>query len=103
MPSIIAFLARPAGDTAPIPRQWAEASDWFVIFTLATLFFLLGAFAVWAWLIWRRTTKPEPHVQLLIELEEKQERERLATTNRDQEGDTAPWEKPSDWWKKQDD
>ncbi len=103
MPLIIAFLTSPSGDTAPVPRQWAEASDWFVIFTLSTLFFLLGAFAVWAWIIWRRTTKPEPHVRLLMELENEQGRERLAASSRDQESDAAPWEKPSDWWKKEDD
>ncbi|MEZ5383937.1 MAG: hypothetical protein R3F13_00335 [Prosthecobacter sp.] len=103
MPSILAFHGRPPGDTAPIPRQWAEASDWFVIFTLATLFFLLGAFAVWAWMIWRRTTKPEPHVRLLMEMEEDQKNEGMATSNREQENDAAPWEKPSDWWKNRDD
>jgi hypothetical protein len=103
MHPLIAFLARPTGDTAPITRQWADASDWFVIFTLSTLFFLLGAFAIWAWMIWRRTTKPEPHVQLLMELENENTPEKLAAAQREQEGDAAPWEKSSDWWKTQDD
>ena len=53
MQALLAFLPRPEGGTAKVPREWVEASDWFVIFTLGTLLFLLGAFAMWAWLIWR--------------------------------------------------
>ena len=71
----LAFFPRPEGGTTRVPREWVEASDWFVLFTLGTLLFLLGAFAMWAWLIWRRTTKPEPQ---------------------------APWEQAPDWWKKVD-
>lgn len=96
MHALLAFLPRPEGGTARLPREWAEASDWFVLFTLGTLFFLLGAFAMWAWLIWRRTTKPPPHVKLLMELEE-EEAERAAP----REGLEPPhaWEKSPDWWK----
>ena len=65
----LAFLARPESGTVKISREWVEASDWFVLFTLGTLFFLLGAFAMWASVIWRRTTKPDPHVKLLMELD----------------------------------
>jgi hypothetical protein len=52
---------------------------------------------------WRRTTKPEPHVQLLMELENDNTPEKLAAAQREQEGDAAPWDKSSDWWKTQDD
>jgi len=103
MSIIIALFLRPQSDTARIPREWAEASDWFVIITLATLFFLLGSFAAWAWMIWRRTTKPAPHVRLLMELEDDQERERLAATGHDIPKDSASWERSPDWWKKSDD
>lgn len=85
-----------------IPREWAEASDWFVLFTLGTLFFLLGAFAMWAWLIWRRTTKPEPHMQLLMELEEEQAREARTSVNEPETDTRVPWEQSPDWWKKAD-
>jgi hypothetical protein len=100
---LLAFLPRPAGGTQKIPRDWAEASDWFVLFTLGTLLFLLGAFAMWAWLIWRRTTKPEPHVQLLMELENATEREKDATPRTDDTEPNTPWAKSGDWWKKADD
>lgn len=99
----LAIFARPEGGTAKIPREWAQASDWFVIFTLGTLLFLLGAFAMWAWLIWRRTTKPEPHVKLLMELEEEAEREARTPASREEPEPKAPWEQSPDWWKKADD
>jgi hypothetical protein len=103
MHALLAFLPRPAGGTQKITRDWAEASDWFVLFTLGTLLFLLGAFAMWAWLIWRRTTKPEPHVQLLMELENATEREKDATPRTDDTEPNSPWAKYGDWWKKADD
>lgn len=98
-PEFLAFLLQPEGGTAPIPREWAQASDWFVLFTLATLWFLLGAFAASAWIIWRRTTRPKPHVRLLMELENSQEDEREPAAA-DKASPAAPWEKPADWWKK---
>ena len=104
MPAPLAFLARPAGGTARIPREWLEASDWSVLFTLGTLLFTLGAFAAWAWIIWRRSTKPEPHVKLLMELaEEEAAREQRAAASREEPDPKAPWEQPADWWKQADD
>jgi len=100
MHALLAFLPRPEGGTQKIPREWAEASDCFVLFTLGTLLFLLGAFAMWAWLLWRRTTKPEPHVRLLMELEDETEREKHAAPHADDTEPTTPWEKSADWWKK---
>jgi hypothetical protein len=96
-----AFPARP-GSAPGIPHQWVEASDWFVLFTLGTLLFLVGVFAVWAWLIWRRTTRPEPHVRLLMELEDEEKRaKRQPHASSEEEEDTLePWERPADWWKK---
>ncbi|WP_395748395.1 hypothetical protein [Prosthecobacter sp.] len=109
---LLVLLPRPQGDTAQVPRQLLEASDWAVLFTLGTLLFLLGAFAMWAWLIWRRTTRPEPHVKLLMELEEEaaeaEETGRRASTSSsapEEESSppkTAPWEQSADWWKKAD-
>jgi hypothetical protein len=103
MQALLAFLPRPEGGTAKVPREWAEASDWFVIFTLGTLLFLLGAFAMWAWLIWRRTTQPEPHIQLLMELEDEELAGEALTASAAEEPETpAPWEQSPDWWKKVD-
>lgn len=99
----LAFLARPEGGTAKIPREWLEASDWAVLFTLGTLFFLLGAFAMWAWIIWRRSTRPAPHVKLLMELQDEAEREQHRATTREEPESKAPWELSADWWKKADD
>lgn len=99
----LAFLARPTGDTAKISREWLEASDWFVLFTLGTLLFLLGAFAAWAWILWRRAAHPEPHVQLLMELAEESEHETHPAAAREQPEAQAPWEQSADWWKNADD
>lgn len=101
----LAFLVRPEGGTVKIPREWAEASDWFVLFTLGTLLFLLGAFAMWAWIIWRRTTKPEPHMKLLMELEDDEaEKPQVRTTPpRVAPEPCEPWQQSPDWWKKADD
>ncbi|WP_395745447.1 hypothetical protein [Prosthecobacter sp.] len=103
MHALLSFLPRPEGGTTRVPREWVEASDWFVLFTLGTLLFLLGAFAMWGWLIWRRGARPEPHVKLLMELEEEEEkRERQARTAapHEERESRAPWEKSPDWWKK---
>lgn len=103
MRTLLAFLPRPEGGTTKVPREWVEASDWFVLITLATLLFLMGAFAMWAWLIWRRTTNPEPHVKLLMELEDEAAAEARARTPAEEEPDAqAPWEQSPDWWKKAD-
>ena len=98
----LAFLSRPAGDTAKVPREWVEASDWFVLFTLGTLLFLLGSFAVWAWIIWQRTHRPEPHLKLIMELEEEAAQEKRSATTDEDAQSKAPWEQSSDWWKKAD-
>lgn len=79
-----------------------EALDWFVIATLCFFFFLLGCFATVAWQIWRRTTRPPPHVQLLMELDDSDDEQILS-----REGDAPPkepnpkppWEKNPEWWK----
>ncbi len=77
--------------------------DLFVMINLAFLLFMLGFFACWAWLIWRRTTKPPPHIQLLMEMDEEISREEAATAEKANHGgepEPAPWEREQDWWKK---
>lgn len=109
--AFLAFFPRPEGGTVPVQREWIEASDWAVLFTLGTLFFLMGSFATWAWLIWRRGTRPQPHVRLLMELEDETavgnnqtaDRNEGPTPPRGEKADTpAPWERPAGWWKKMD-
>lgn len=81
------------------------AMDWFVLINLAFLMFMLGFFACWAWLIWRRTTRPPPHIQLIMELEEEEaarQKEAPASESATPAGEPerAPWEREQDWWKK---
>lgn len=76
------------------------AMDWFVIATLCTLFFLLGCFATVAWQIWRRTTRPEPHVQLLMELAGRDEDDLLQSIKDDSSTASSSYQgKNPDWWK----
>ncbi len=96
-----AFHGRPPSGMENLPVKWADASGWFVIFTLATLLFLLGCFAIWALIIWRRGTKPAPHLQLLMDLETEAEGEKqTAATPAEEVEPRAAWEQPADWWKK---
>ena len=95
-----AFPARPGGGALELSHDWVAASDWFVIFTLGTLLFLVSAFALWAWLIWRRGTRPRPHVRLLMEMAAEDSRARRETHAPVRETEQAePWERPADWWK----
>lgn len=85
---------RHAGDTT--------AMDWFVIATLCFFFFLLGCFATAAWVIWRRTTRPAPHIRLLMELEEAEEKAEVSPASESGiQNPTQPsWEKEPDWWRR---
>ena len=75
------------------------AMDVFVLFTLCTLFFLLGCLATAAWQIWRRTTRPQPHERLLQELAETDADTLLRGGERTDEKAAEPWTKPADWWR----
>ena len=76
------------------------AMDGFVLFTLCTLFFLLGCLATAAWQIWRRTTRPQPHERLLQELAETDADTLLRGSERTEEASPEPWVKPADWWQR---
>lgn len=95
-----AYFQRPESGMA---GEHVAGMDWFVMINLAFLFFMLGFFACWAWLIWRRTTKPAPHIQLLMEMEEEAARQEATTAEAAKpagEPEPAPWEREQDWWKK---
>jgi hypothetical protein len=83
------------------------AGDWFVLAHLGFFFMLLGCFGWAAWSIWKRTTRPEPHIQLIMELEQEQadaEPEPFPSapgvecSGADSKS-SEPWERPPDWWK----
>lgn len=84
--------------------EHVEAMDWFVLVTLCCLFFLLGCIGTMAIVIWRRTTRPKPHIQLLMELDddadqqqEKPADQATATFHPPPSGEA--WQRPADWWK----
>ncbi|MBL9131927.1 MAG: hypothetical protein JNG86_12045 [Verrucomicrobiaceae bacterium] len=100
---LIAHLAWPGrrGAAEMVPNPAAEV---FVLVTLATLFFILAAFATWMWLLWRRAQNPPPHVRLLMELQDEEEQQKttrgMPAGPDDEEKPSQPWERAADWWKK---
>lgn len=80
----------------------SPASDAFVLVTLATLFFTIGCFALWMWVIWRRGQKMQPP-RAEAQADERQIHEPVTQSSEANTGDAeelpAPWEKPADWWK----
>ena len=103
--SIFAFVthvqAMPEGHEAAI--RDTQAGDWFVVAHLGFFFLLLVCFAWAAWGIWRRTTRPAPHMQLIMEMCEGDDASTSTAGVFPPGTGTAaarPWEKPEDWWKK---
>lgn len=99
------FLQPSAATGSGAAGEHVVAMDLFVLINLGFLLFMLGFFGCFAWIIWRRTTKPAPHIQLLMELDEELSRESAAETEAAgshpaQEAERAPWEREQDWWKK---
>jgi hypothetical protein len=98
-----AILAIPTFFQRPDFGMYAEntqAMDLFVLANLACLFLMLGFFAACGWVIWRRTVKPEPHMQLLMELEDEQRDFKAEPATPTPAAESAPWERDTDWWKK---
>lgn len=77
------------------------AGDLFVLAHLGFFFLLLGCFAWAAWSIWKRTTQPPPHIQLLMELTDDETPASVRSNDAPAATSPAsePWEKPADWWK----
>jgi hypothetical protein len=78
--------------------QESGAGEWFVLAHLGFFFLLLACFGWATWRIWRRTTRPEPHVQLLMELAEGDSGGEAQVGGKNQ-GEVNPWERSADWWK----
>lgn len=94
--AFMTWLDKPA--EAMAASEVVPAAQWFVIITLATLFFLLGCFATLMWVIWRRSVNPPPHVRLLMEMAEEEERHAAKAGGGDDKT-AAPWERDADWWR----
>lgn len=79
----------------------SPASDAFVLFTLTTLFFTIGCFALWMWFIWRRGRKSQAmNDEDIIEIQIHEPVSPSSEhTSHEAEEQAAPWEKPADWWK----
>lgn len=98
-PLFMAWMTRAhGGHGAKVPPELAPASEGFVMFTLATLFFTLGCFVTWMVFIWRRGVNPPPHVRLIMEVQEEASREEHQPAAEDTP--KQPWEKNADWWRK---
>lgn len=101
MKAILAFPVFVSKPEVIVHAPNTAAMDWFVIATLCFFFFLLGCFATAAWHLWKRTTRPDPHVRLLMELADSDEDQVIQNSDGapPKSPDCAAWEKPSDWWK----
>ncbi|MCB1209136.1 MAG: hypothetical protein KDK97_07400 [Verrucomicrobiales bacterium] len=78
--------------------QFVQAGHWFMIFNLASFIFVIGFLGAFGWMIWRRTTRPEAHMKLIMELDDAEVPEPPASRVKDQTP-KHPWEKSADWWK----
>ena len=81
------------------------AGDLFVLAHLGFFFLLLGCFGWAAWSIWRRTCRPQPHMRLIMEIEEAATAGRMPQPEpvrppREKKAESPPWERPEDWWKR---
>lgn len=84
-----------------ITSERSEAAEAFVLMTVGFLVFLFIGFAIGGYVLWRRERHPSPESQLLMELEDEEDAERLAAgETKDPKPDPKPWEREADWWKK---
>ena len=74
------------------PQRTHLGEEGFVLLTLGFFGGMILAILCSAWVLHRRATRPKPHLELLLELQE--EEQKTAT-----EAKGAPWERSSDWWK----
>jgi len=106
---VLAFPVWGRGREFGMHTEDTFAGDLFVLAHLGFFFLLLGCFGWAAWSIWRRTTHPEPHLKLLMEMDQSLDASAVnpsAGTRSDfAEGMNSmdlprdPWERPPEWWK----
>ena len=100
MMSVLAFPALYRRPEFGLHSENTAAMDWFVLANLGFLFLMFGFFAGCAWMIWRRTTKPEPHMQLIMDLDEQEKALSEEEIKGSATEERAPWQRSEDWWKK---
>ena len=84
-----------------ISSERSAAAEAFVMMTVGFLFVVLLFLGIAGWVLWRRYKHPEPHRQLLIELDD-EEAEKAATKSipkKDHKPEPKSWEREADWWK----
>jgi hypothetical protein len=86
MRTLLEHLATSHPDTRHV-----GASDAFVLLTLAFFGAMVLSVMIAAWVLYRRSTRPAPHRQLMIEMAETGE---FASQETGQN-----WERHADWWK----
>ncbi len=74
------------------------AAETFVLVTLGFFAGMVISLLIGAWVLHRRATRPKPHRQLLMELDESYPPPRKPKSPQPPE-DSKPWEKDGDWWK----
>jgi MFS superfamily sulfate permease-like transporter len=77
------------------------AAEAFVLLTLGFFLGMVAAVALSAWVLYRRSAKPEPHRRLLLEMEEREQHTELSRSEPPQADQQQAWEQDPDWWKKQ--
>lgn len=93
------WFSRPSSLSFGLRAEETAAGDWFVLAHLGFLFLLLGCFGWAAWSIRRRIRHPQPHLKLLMELEEEAAAQPAPEAAEDSQPAPA-WERPADWWKR---
>ncbi len=100
VPQIMAWVSHQGlvGDAeGGVGGQFVQAGQWFMIFNLASFIFVIGFLGAFGWMIWRRTTRPEDHMKLIMELDDEAEvAEQSGPKDQDHR---QPWEKKADWWR----
>ncbi|MCB1228318.1 MAG: hypothetical protein KDK99_21105 [Verrucomicrobiales bacterium] len=105
--SIVSGSALLMGGHGSFPNAGTEEplAGYLFVTVFMTIFFVMLAFLFGCgWTIWRRTTRPHPHHQLLMELADEDSSTSAPEVKTVGSGpnsapEAEPWEKPADWWR----
>ncbi len=78
----------------------AAAADGAALVMLGVVFFVAGMVAAFALTMRRRARRPDPTLQFLAQLADE---EKSATPQEARATAGESWERPPDWWKREDD
>lgn len=94
-----------SGAIVPEP---SPAGNAFAAAHLALIFGVFAGFAIFAWILYRRSKAPNKEREFIEELHEEQQQREIDRENRKRSGaggekeeSLEPWEKSGDWWKKE--